>query len=129
MWRNLKFDADDVDRGGFDQDPAHRPAARRGWPRSRSRIGAGLVRLLLDRVGQRAELAAQRVDLVEQREHERHGLLLDREVVAQVADQAEPRDVELGEQRLAAAPARRPHPAALDPGVDLDPVDPADQRA
>jgi len=71
---------------------------------------------------------AQLVDLVEQREHQRHGVLLDRQIVAQVADQAEPRDVEVGEGGLGAPAALGRHPAELDPAGDLDPVGAPDRE-
>ena len=60
---------------------------------------------------ERLHLAAQLIELVEQGEHQRHGLLLDREVVAEVADQADPRQVEVREHRLRAGPAFRLEPS------------------
>ena len=54
-------------------------------------------------------------------------VLLDREIVAQIADQADARDVEIGKGRLVALAPLGHDPADLDPMGQLDLVDPTDQ--
>jgi hypothetical protein len=90
---------------------AERGAARRAVPRAtapRARRGfgdaaAGLLGLGRDRLGQRAQLGAQAVDLVDQREHQRRGLLVEVEVGGEFAEQAQPREVGLAEGRAPVA--------------------------
>src|SRR4051812_42387578 len=80
--------------GPFKPSAPARPASRPAGERVED-VLADILGLLGDRPGQRLELAAQAVDLVEQRQHQRHRLLVDRAVAADLEDQPHARDVDL----------------------------------
>ena len=75
---------------------------------------ADVGRLRFDRVAQPAHLPAQAVDLVEQPQQQRHRLVVDRELAADLEDQLDPRDVDLVKLpalALAVRPAARAGPS------------------
>src|SRR6185437_3831818 len=59
------------------------------------------------------------------REQHRHGLLLDREFVAQLEDESHPRDIDLAEAPRARR-AFRPHPVIRDPPLELVAIEAGD---
>src|SRR5271170_4489783 len=79
-------------------------------------------RLGRQRVAQPAQLAAQAIDLVEQAEHHRQCLIVDREFVTDFEDQLDPGDVHLVKQPSFAVSLGQ-HPAVIDPAGELAPVE------
>src|SRR6185437_15558935 len=87
--------------------PRFASALRFAEPRAQRRTD--LLGLRVHRCGERAQATAQRVDLVEQVQHDRHGLVIDGEFDAQLADEPYPRDVDFMEE-ITAGPAFGTHP-------------------
>src|SRR6266851_4349208 len=84
--------------------------------------GADLGGLAFEGGAEAAHLAAQAVELIEQPEHQRHRLVVDREFAADLEDQLDPRDVNLMEQPAPACLIGQ-DPTVLDPAPELDAVE------
>src|ERR1700724_1651232 len=70
------------------------PVSRDFGPQQRAAdCVAYLGRLLFERVAQAAHLAPEAVHLVEQAEHQRHRLVIDREFAPDIEDQLDPGDI------------------------------------